>query len=91
MTTQKLLAALTVASALILPSGAMAGVVLNGHEYPEWKTAELRATCQGLEGRSKESLTTDDEWIEESGDPASNFRLSMAPFTLADCKAAGLI
>jgi hypothetical protein len=91
MITQKLLAVLTIASALALPSAAMAGIVLNGNEYPEWKRAELRAACQGLEGQSKESLTAIDKLDEESGDPASDFRLSTVPFTLRDCQEAGLI
>lgn len=86
-----LLAISIVTSALALPSGALAAIVLNGHEYPEWRRADLLATCQGLEGKANESLTAVDNSDEESGDPASDFQLSMVPFTLADCKEAGLI
>lgn len=91
MNMQKLLAALTIAGTVVLPSVAMADVVLGGREYPEWKRAQLRAACQGLERRANESLTAVENLDEESGDPASDFQLSMVPFTLADCREAGLI
>jgi len=91
MNTQKLLAALTIAAALALPSAAMADVMLGGREYPEWKRAQLRAACQGLEAQANQSLTAVENLDEESGDPASDYQLSMVPFSLADCRGAGLI
>jgi len=91
MTAKKLKAILTLVSVIGLPSTALAEVVLGDRIYPEWKRAELRAACQGLAGQANESLTAEQNLDVESGDPASDFRLLSVPFTLSECKEAGLV
>jgi hypothetical protein len=91
MTTHKLIAMLTIAAAFAVPSTAMAEVVLGDRVYPEHKRAELTGACQGLRGKAIESLTEREQLDEESGDPASDWRLSGVSFTVQDCKDAGLI
>jgi hypothetical protein len=90
MSTKHVFVALTVVGALILPTAASAEVILGDRIYPEHLRSQLIGACQGLEGKSRESLT-ERESFKESGDPASDWRLRDVTFSLRDCREAGLI
>lgn len=85
------IAILLLGSMLALSSAAQAGVVLNGREYPDSETEDLRASCAGLQAKANTSLTSEVPDDVYSGDPASEYQLSRLSFTLRDCKEAGLL
>jgi hypothetical protein len=91
MNIRKAISTLLLGAALAIPSAAEAGVVLNGREYPDSETADLRASCAGLQAQANTSLTSEVPDDVYSGDPASEYQLDRLTFTLRDCEEAGLL
>lgn len=91
MAIHKLLAAAVAICITAAPTAALAAFVLGNQTYPDYRRAELRTACQGLEAQSRESLTEEWKVDEESNDPASDYYLSHVTFTLRDCEEAGLL
>ncbi len=91
MAIHKLLVAAGTVCMIAAPTATLAAFVLGNQTYPDYRRAELRAACQGLEAKSRESLTAEWNVDEESNDPASAYYLSHVTFTLRDCEEAGLL
>ncbi len=91
MHARKFFAVLMLGSTLAVSSAAQAGIVLGDREYPESREGELRASCAGLQAQANTSLTSNVPDDVYSGDPASEYQLARLPFTLRDCRRAGLV
>ncbi|HEY0918424.1 hypothetical protein [Devosia sp.] len=91
MAIHRLLTAAVAVGMVAVPTATPAAFVLGNQIYPDYRKAELRAACQGLEAKSRESLTAEFNVDEESNDPASAYYLAHVTFTLRDCEEAGLL
>ena len=72
-------------------SSAVQALELGGRYYPDRDEREIIEACRGLEAQSRMSLTSNVPDDIESPDPSSEYRLSQLPFTLADCRRAGIV
>jgi hypothetical protein len=77
--------------ALLATSAAHAEIVLGDQVYPDSEYGTLRAQCQGLEGQANKSLISESNTSDYNGDLGSAYQLQSVPFTVRDCKRAGLI
>lgn len=82
--------ALALVGALAFSATAQA-LELGGRYYPDRDEREIIEACRGLEAQSRMSLTANVPDDIESADPSSEYRLSQLPFTLADCRRAGIV
>lgn len=64
---------------------------LGGRTFPDRDERAIIDACRGLEAQSRMSLTSDPPDDIESADPSSEYQLSKLPFTLADCRRAGIV
>jgi hypothetical protein len=97
--------ALALAATLAVSSAAFAQTIIDGIEVSPDDLPEIRAQCDALAVRERESLSSDEgsDLLEPSSDPASVWaagangmdsaltRFDLDRLTLAKCKAAGLV
>ncbi|HEY9010283.1 MAG TPA: hypothetical protein VIN06_04650 [Devosia sp.] len=81
---------LAVLAGLVFSSTVQA-LELGGRNYPDRDERTIIEACRGLDAQSRMSLTSDVPDDIESADPSSEYRLSQLPFTLADCRGAGIV
>lgn len=91
MTLRPVLAVLTLAAGLAGGSVAQAEIVVGGSSFPDADRRAIEEACRGLEAQSRMSLTADVPDDLDNGDAAGEYALDQLPFTLRDCRAAGII
>lgn len=72
-------------------SSSVQALELGGRYFPDQDERAIIDACRGLEAQSRMSLTSDVPDDIESADSSSEYRLSQLPFTLADCRRAGIV
>ncbi len=88
MKTRTLVALVAVGLAFAAP--ARAEIVIGGISYPDSEQAALQEACRGLDAQSRMSLISDVPDDVDNGDANSEYNLKRLPFTLKDCRAAGI-
>jgi hypothetical protein len=88
MKTRTLIALVAVGLAFAAP--ARAEIVIGGNTYSDAEQRALQEACRGLEAQSRMSLTSSVPDDVDNGDANSEYNLKQLPFTLADCRAAGI-
>lgn len=89
MTLRTVAAAITVFAGLGC-SAAQAEIVIGGNYFPDRDQQALIAACRGLEAQSRMSLSSDVPDDVYNGDTSSEYQLKNLPFTLRDCREAGI-
>jgi len=69
--------------------GAQAEYTRDGR-YLDPTDPDIVAACRGLEAQSRMSLTSDVPDDVDNGDPSSEYALRNLPFTVGDCRRAGI-
>ena len=77
--------------ALVASSAAQAEIVIGDYVYPDRDRVTLVQLCQGLQGQSMQSLIDTRNDDDYNGDLGSAYQLRSVPFSLRDCKRAGLV
>lgn len=77
--------------ALLATSAAQAEIVIGDYVYPDSELHNLRQYCAGLDSQSRQSLISNPNTDDYNGDLASAYQLQFVPFTLRDCRRAGLV
>ena len=77
--------------ALVASTAAHAEIVLGDQVYPDSDRGTLLQYCQGLDAQSKQSLISDRNEDDYNGDLGSAYQLRGLPFSLRDCRRAGLV
>lgn len=89
MTFRTVAAAITLFAGLGL-SAAQAEIVVGGNYFPDRDQQAIIAACRGLEAQSRMSLSSDVPDDVYNGDSSSEYQLRNLPFTLRDCREAGI-
>jgi hypothetical protein len=71
-------------------SAAQAEIVVGGNYFPDRDEQAIIAACRGLEAQSRMSLSSDVPDDVYNGDTSSEYQLKDVPFTLRDCREAGI-
>lgn len=77
--------------ALFATSAAHAEIVIGDFVYPDSDLHKVRQYCAGLDAQSRQSLISTFNDDDYNGDLASEYQLKSVPFTLRDCRRAGLV
>jgi hypothetical protein len=91
MILRPLTAALVLAAGIAGATGARAEIQVGGSYFPNTDEQAILEACRGLEAQSRMSLTSDVPDDIESADSASEWALDRLPFTLRDCREAGIV
>lgn len=89
MTFRTAVAAITLFAGLGF-SAAQAEIVVGGNYFPDRDEQAIIAACRGLEAQSRMSLSSDVPDDVYNGDTSSEYQLKNLPFTLRDCREAGI-
>ena len=76
---------------IAMSSTARAEIVLGDHIYSDSQEAILREYCRGLDAQSRQSLISNVPDDEYNGDLSSEYQLRGLPFSIRDCRQAGLV
>ncbi len=77
--------------ALVASTAAQAEIVIGDYVYPDSEYSNLRQLCQGLEAQANQSLIDNRNDDDYNGDLGSAYQLRMVPFSLRDCRRAGIV
>ncbi|RYE85674.1 MAG: hypothetical protein EOP19_08900 [Hyphomicrobiales bacterium] len=75
---------------IAMSSAAQAEITVGGYVYPDSAEATLREYCRGLEAQANQSLISDAPDDVYNGDLSSEYQLKYVPFSVRDCRRAGL-
>jgi hypothetical protein len=89
MISRSFAAAFVLAVAMAGTSGVQAEYASDGR-YLDPKDPDIVAACRGLEAQSRMSLTSNVPDDVDNGDPSSEYALRNLPFTVGDCRRAGI-
>lgn len=89
MTLRHLAAAFALTLAVAGASAAQAQYTSDGR-YLDPSDPDIVAACRGLEAQARMSLTADVPDDIDNGDPSGEYALDRLPFTVADCRRAGI-
>lgn len=89
MISRSFVTALVLIAAMAGTSGAQAEYTSDGR-FLDPNDPDIVAACRGLEAQSRMSLTSDVPDDVDNGDPSSEYALRNLPFTVRDCRKAGI-
>lgn len=89
MISRSFAAALVLTVAMAVTSGAQAEYAGDGRSLDP-NDPDIVAACRGLEAQSRMSLTSDVPDDVYNGDTSSEYALRNLPFTVRDCRKAGI-